>query len=333
MMACRTIPPEGLFQPMQPSRFRNLPLSLAAFAGLMVCACVAHAQEARPKITGISHIAVYTSDPVAADHFYMDELGASKTADKANPQGAIYRLGATTQFVEILPLPAQHGITRLDHVAFVTDDAAALRRYLIAKGVKDATEIAPGADGSPSFFVKDPEGNKIEMVQPEGVVTFAGLCCPLSTHIIHVGFLVKDRAAEDHFYRDLLGFRPYWYGAMHPGKLDWVSLQVPDGHDWLEYMMTGPESDSGSADTIDARQLGVMNHLSLGVPNMEKAVTRLYANDDIRFSPRHDGPTMGKDGKWQANLYDPDGTRVELMEFQPVMKPCCSDFTAASPAD
>ena len=43
---------------------------------------------------------------------------------------------------------------------------------------------------------------------------------------------------------------------------------------------------------------------------MEKAVTTLYAED--RLSPRHDGPQMGKDGKWQANLYDPDGTRVEL---------------------
>jgi hypothetical protein len=42
---------------------------------------------------------------------------------------------------------------------------------------------------------------------------------------------------------------------------------------------------------------------------------------------------MGKDGKWQANLYDPDGTRVELMEFQPVMKPCCSPFTAESSAN
>jgi len=41
---------------------------------------------------------------------------------------------------------------------------------------------------------------------------------------------------------------------------------------------------------------------------------------------------MGKDGKWQANFYDPDGTRVELMEFQPVMAPCCSAFTAESPA-
>jgi hypothetical protein len=60
-------------------------------------------------------------------------------------------------------------------------------------------------------------------------------------------------------------------------------------------------------------------------------VTTLIDGD--RESPRHDGPQMGKDGKWQANLYDPDGTRVELMEFQPVTKPCCSAFTAASPVN
>src|SRR4051812_15453310 len=80
---------------------------------------------------------------------------------------------------------------------------------------------------------------------------------------------------------------------------------------------------------VDQRQLGVLNHFSIGVPNMEEAVTTLYRED--RLSPRHDGPQMGLDGKWQANLYDPDGTRVELMEFQPVMKPCCSAFTADSP--
>ena len=64
---------------------------------------------------------------------------------------------------------------------------------------------------------------------------------------------------------------------------------------------------------------------------MEDAVTTLIRED--RLSPRHDGPQMGRDGKWQANFYDPDGTRVELMEFQPVTKPCCSAFTAKSPTD
>jgi catechol 2,3-dioxygenase-like lactoylglutathione lyase family enzyme len=208
-----------------------------------------------------------------------------------------------------------------------------LHDYLAAHHYRDMDAVKTGSNGSQWFFTRDPEGNRVEFYQAGPLAPSHMANEAISTRIIHVGFLVKDRAKEDSFYRDLLGFRPYWYGSMHPGKLDWVAQQVPDGHDWLEYMMTGAGSDSGPADKVDARQLGVMNHFSLGVPNMENAVTALYAKDLIRFSPRRDGPTMGKDGKWQANLYDPDGTRVELMEFQPVIKPCCSEFTAESPAD
>ena len=140
---------------------------------------------------------------------------------------------------------------------------------------------------------------------------------------------MHNRTTEDHFYKDILGFRPYWYGGMKSDHVDWISEQVPDGHDWMEYM-TVADGTTG-LDHISANQIGVLNHFSLGVPNMEQAVTTLYQQD--RLPPRHDGPQMGKDGKWQANFYDPDGTRVELMEFQPVMKPCCSTFTASSPVD
>jgi catechol 2,3-dioxygenase-like lactoylglutathione lyase family enzyme len=276
-------------------------------------------------------MAVYTSDPASAEKFYSVELGAAKEPDPEDPRGTVYRL-SDSQFIEVQPLPPQHAISRLDHVAFETADAEVLHSYLVAHSYGDIDAVKSGSDGSKWFFTRDPEGNRVEFFQSAGH-PFHASATLVSPRIIHVGFLVKDRAAEDRFYRDLLGFRPYWYGAMHPGKLDWISQQVPDGHDWLEYMMTGPGSDSGPADKVDARQLGVMNHFSLGVPNMEKAVTALYASDALRFSPRHDGPQMGKDGKWQANLYDPDGTRVELMEFQPVIKPCCSDFTAESPAD
>jgi hypothetical protein len=115
---------------------------------------------------------------------------------------------------------------------------------------------------------------------------------------------------------------------MKENAVDWVSQQVPNGRDWLEYMLVGPGSTTPE-DRVDARELGVLNHVSLGVPNMEAAVTKLYAED--RLSERHDGPSMGRDGKWQANLYDPDGTRVELMEYHAVAKPCCSSFTAQDP--
>jgi hypothetical protein len=42
---------------------------------------------------------------------------------------------------------------------------------------------------------------------------------------------------------------------------------------------------------------------------------------------------MGRDGKWQYNLWDPDDVRVELMEYSASEKPCCSEFTAISPTN
>jgi hypothetical protein len=81
--------------------------------------------------------------------------------------------------------------------------------------------------------------------------------------------------------------------------------------------------------SITQERLGVLDHFSLGVENMEKSVTLLYRGD--RLTGRHSQAQIGRDGKWQFNLYDPDGIRVELMEFQPSGKPCCSPFLLPSP--
>src|SRR5208337_3226826 len=90
---------------------------------------------ARPRITGISHIAIYASNPAATDSFYSEIIGAVKLPDPENPKGARYALNAT-QFIEVLPLPPDAGINRLDHIAWKTDDAEALRHYLGNKSWK-----------------------------------------------------------------------------------------------------------------------------------------------------------------------------------------------------
>ena len=295
-----------------------------AFIAFFAPLC-ALAQQQRPAITGISHMCLYAQDLTASDSFYTHVLGATKGPDLQNPAGTRYYF-SPTQFVEVLPLPADHTLSRMACVAYATPDAAALLHYLHAHNLEHLSELHTSTDGSHWFDTKDPEGNTVQFLQPgrhQAITTH-----PISDHIIHMGYLVHSRADEDHFYRELLGFRPYWFGAMKPDSVDWISQQVPNGHDWLEYMMVGDGSTT-PLEHLSADHLGVLNHFSLGVPNMEQAVTTLYQQD--RLSPRHDGPQMGRDGKWQANLYDPDGTRVELMEFQPVAKPCCSDFTASSP--
>jgi catechol 2,3-dioxygenase-like lactoylglutathione lyase family enzyme len=296
----------------------------ALFTLLMGGAAFA-ATPSRPPITGISHIAVFAADMKAADDYYTRIMGARKVANPEDPQGVRYEF-SPQQYVEVLPLTTEAGISRLSHLAWNTRDAAALRAYLVARGKKDVTALK--RDGTGIWFeTRDPEGNRVQFVQPAGSDTTPAPGA-ISGRMIHVGMMVRDRAKQDGFYRDLLGFRPYWYGAAHDGATDWISQQVPDGRDWLEYMMVGPGSTTPLT-KIDQRQLGVLNHFSLGVPNMEAAVTTMIVGE--RLSPRHDGPQMGLDGKWQANFYDPDGTRAEFMEFKPVAKPCCSAFTAESP--
>jgi len=51
---------------------------------------------------------------------------------------------------------------------------------------------------------------------------------------------------------------------MKDDETDWFALQVPDGTDWIEYMLNQPEH-------ADLQLTGVMNHISLGVSDMKKA--------------------------------------------------------------
>lgn len=306
---------------------RRLGLLGLLFATLVSAAAPPRADK-RPAITGVSHLAVYSTNAAKTRDFYTRVLGGREGTDPEDSAGTRYYFSAR-QFVEVLPAPAGHGPSMLAHVAYATSDADRLRTWLAGHGMTGLSPVQRGAGGDRWFTTHDPEGNEVQFVQSASADT-AAVPGAISGRIIHVGYAVHDRAREDGFYRKLLGFRPYWYGAFDAGKVDWISQQVPNGHDWLEYMMVGPGSDV-PLEKVDANQLGVLNHLSLGVRNMEAAVTTLYREN--RLSPRHDGPQMGLDGKWQANLYDPDGTRVELMEFQPASRPCCSAFTADSPKD
>ena len=304
-------------------------VALLCLAILNFCAfSQAQAAQPRARILGIDHVAFYTTAPDGVKKLYGEVLGLAP-ADPVEP-GETLRFIVGKQWVGFSPAPDPKSADRMDHVAWRTDNLASLRTHLIAQGMK-VPEIQQRGDQSRFFVVNDPEGHRVEFVErdrssAESSARGAGAKegSPVSRHMIHAGYLVYHLEAENHFYRDLLGFRPYWHGGMKDDVTEWIALQVPDGTDWIEYMINQPEH-------ADLQLRGVMNHISLGVADIKKAQAMLEADG---WKPHGDEQAqLGKDGKWQLNLYDPDFVRVELMEFKPVQKPCCSEFTGPHPTE
>lgn len=270
--------------------------------------------QTRPPIVGVAHITLRTDNLDASRSFYTKVLGyqeaftsAGRTNFKVNDR----------QYIEMVPELAGPEQDRLIEIAFETTNAKQLLEYMAKRGVKTPATADKDEDGNMSFAIDDPDGHRVRFVQYlRGSLhtrNFGRYLAPtrISRRIIHVGVIVKDRAAADTLYRDVLGFRLQWYGGMRDDRTDWVSMRVPDGTDWIEYML--------NVNNPSPKTRGVMHHLALGVPSVATGYETVTSRGHTAEKPK-----IGRDGKWQLNLYDPNLTRAELMEPKPVEKPCCS---------
>ena len=316
---------------------RALLLPLRAKRGIcllfLLCAapnCHLSAREkSRPRILQILQVRVYITDEQAAHDFYYGILRTLALAQGSETKclwcEAVSKGSNGPVVLDSAPTSRPQNL--LHAIILQTDNAKGLRKYLEKKKVK-VGKLTKWTYGG-CFVVCDPEGHKLIFVEtPDHDQPTLGMPgayeapSPHWPHIIHAGFVVRDRPAMDHFYKDILNFHVYWQGGMKDGETDWVDMQLPEGTDWIEFMLNVPES-------ADQRTRGIMNHIAVGVPNMKAADQELLdANLPL---PVNEQPQIGRDGKWQLNLYDPDGTRIELMEFTPVEKPCCSEYTGPHP--
>jgi catechol 2,3-dioxygenase-like lactoylglutathione lyase family enzyme len=297
------------------------PIALALAAAFLSLPLAAQDQPTRPPITGIAHVRIYSTDLHKSLDFYSRILGTTPRnagcTDMARPCFIVNDY-QQIQLSEVATATASP-TNLLAEIAFATPDVVRMRSYLLAHNVA-AGPVTRDISGVAHFVLHDPEGNPIAFVQLHPRSVFTAPPEQISTRMLHAGFIVKDRAAEDRFYRDLLGFHVYWHGGMKESEDNWVDMQVPDGTDWIEYMLNVPAN-------ADHHTLGVMNHMALGVPDIHAAEAQLRKNSWTG----NELPKIGRDGKWQLNLYDPDLTRVEFMEFTPTQKPCCSEYTGPHP--
>jgi catechol 2,3-dioxygenase-like lactoylglutathione lyase family enzyme len=268
----------------------------------------------RPRIVGISHIGFFTSNLPAAEAFWGSWLGFQSpyvlTRKDGSVRIAFFKINAT-QHVELFTDVPQAGQGYLSHISFQVSNAEALRAYLERRGVQVPAHAGKTRTVDLAFEVHDPDNHLVEFTQylSRDWRTMTPDYLPvtrISDHIRHLGVTVGDLAASLRFYRDLLGFREFWRGSGNHGRtLSWVDLRVPDGRDYIELMLYSRPPKG--------RELGVRNHLSLEVAHVHTAVKRLEARPYFLTYGQAIAPKIGVNHKWQANLFDPDGTRVELM--------------------
>ncbi|MEO6924467.1 MAG: VOC family protein, partial [Bryocella sp.] len=103
---------------------------LVLLFGALVCAQTQENKGKRPSITGISHVVVLNDNLSASSSFYHGLLDwpESKALEPAN---ALHYQVGPDQYVEVKQVAsATNPVDRVDHVAFKTEDARAMRKYL-----------------------------------------------------------------------------------------------------------------------------------------------------------------------------------------------------------
>jgi rhamnogalacturonyl hydrolase YesR/catechol 2,3-dioxygenase-like lactoylglutathione lyase family enzyme len=316
----------GSIQPIdgQPGKFKPSASYVYGVGGFLLAASeldvlAQGASPPRPRITGISHVGYFVSDLPKAIAFWHDLLGFDESYDLKKQGSDDVRIAFIKindhQHIELFNEAPTAAPNMMSHVCFTVDDLEQMRAYLRAKGfdVKPNNGAKTRA-GDYAFEIRDPDGTLIEFVEslPTGMeAQAAGKFMPatrIATSIYHVGFLAGNSEKSIAFYHDILGFNETWRGASDPKELSWINMQVPDGNDYIELMLYGKLPTT----------FGGKNHISLVVPDVQKSIADLEARPAYKTYGKPIDMHVGKNGKRQVNLYDPDGTRVELMEARTV---------------
>jgi lactoylglutathione lyase len=159
------------------NRIIFLALLLALGNGTVFCQT-----DSAPKnnvgIQYLGHVAIGVSDLGRAMNFYCDQLGLTEVFRLNGPSGSpmlIYLRVNDNNFIELFPglerqTQDESKRTGLRHLGFFVKDLQATLHTLQARGLslpddafKQASQVR--ADGTFLYFIRDPDGNAIELSQ------------------------------------------------------------------------------------------------------------------------------------------------------------------------
>ena len=290
------------------------------FFGFLVCLSLsAQAPPARPKVFGVAHYSIFVSDLAKARAFYEGFLGYEEAFTLPKADGSVQIAFVKIndhQYLELVNEP-NRGEGQLNHLGLYTDDVERMRQYLASRGVKVPAQASTNRIGNRKISVVDPDGHTLEIVQylPDSWTgRDTGKHMPatrISERMMHAGILVGNLDAAARFYGGILGCRETWRGnSLTSTTLNWVNMRVPDGDNHVEFMLY--------KELPPPERRGSPHHVCLVVPDIKKAVATLEARPARKDYARELKINIGVDNKRQVGLFDPDGTRVEMMEIDTI---------------
>jgi catechol 2,3-dioxygenase-like lactoylglutathione lyase family enzyme len=298
-------------------RFRlAVPLAGRVVGVLMVTLASVAFADSPPRIIGISHITFHVSDVDTAKAFYGDYLGYDVKKNPASsyavqhPDIAKFAINSD-QSIDLIQEKTLGD--RLVNLTFRTDNPEALRQLFKSRGIAVPEKILqfefdhqPIANLSSSFSIMDPDGHILSFEKPGTYFSLPVSQRAISSRMTHAGILVSSADASIKFYRDQLGFAETWRGSRDNKILSWVNLKVPDGNDYVEFMLYSK--------LAEPTKRGTQHHICLEVPDVKKAWEILKTRSLPKECKAPTEMKTGVNGKRQINLFDPDGTRIEIME-------------------
>jgi catechol 2,3-dioxygenase-like lactoylglutathione lyase family enzyme len=309
----------------KPSRF-VIPLALMVSTAVAGCAAAqgvtpspaaAPAVAAQPTVAdlpilGLAQISIKVSNLEKSRHYYHDILGFPEAFDLKDKTGAVtsaYFKVNDDQYIELIPGLKTGDNVREARLVVQASDLAKLHAIYVERGVNPGP-IGKSPEGSPMFRAVAPNGFPMDFVQyaadsKQGQLR-GKLLAPerISTHLLHAGAMVADDATKAWWPK--LG-----WGRMLPGtRGDYIETPTSDRNLETKNPPLDPQNPETKAQ-YTREVYGAVYHFSLEITDMHAARELLKQRggfDDVRLRT-----AVGNNRHWLLHLFDPDGTRAELM--------------------
>jgi catechol 2,3-dioxygenase-like lactoylglutathione lyase family enzyme len=308
--------------------------AVAAFLLAFAAGQVTPAQE-RPSaaatdlpILGLAGIAFRVSDLDKARAYYNGVLGlpvAFTVKDRNGVTSIFYKVN-DDQFVETVGDLKPGEINRQARVMIQSSDLKRLHALYAERGL-NPTAIATGSDGNPVFRVIGPDEAKIDFVEYVSGSQQSRLRGKLldprrvTTHLWHVGIYTKDRAIGTAFYEQKLGFAR---GRDLPGgRGEYLETPSSDRNTETKYPPLDP-NDPATRARYDREVMGAVQHMGIEVADMR--ATRDLVQERGKYTDLQVRAHVGNNRHWLMHIFDPDGSRTEILEtaLQPDSVPSMS---------